>query len=249
MGGTLPFTLRRKRGKEYRMSQWTNWLPWAIDNMKLVNQHPGHTNTILKEWIAEMALPKKDRHWAYGSPHLAPYSYGLVVVDMQQNKILDCNHYHHFGQIHSVGLRNEFNSSHLDDGGGYTLGGDGPKTGLAAFLGDKENEAARFYDFYKAGRIKDVEQWDQDKDKWISIGQDINQWPIEKIIKEFIAVKNDDYVQFVLDMSPFEVIHFPETQQGWKDYRQTVIDLGFALSSKEEKMWSAKINNEDEDES
>jgi hypothetical protein len=243
MGGTIGFTLREKSGEEHRMSRWTNWTPWAIDNLKLVKNDPQHISDILHEWIEESALPEDEKHWAYRYPYLAPSEYGLVVVDFVNNKILDCNHYHHFAHMHSIGLKNEYQATHISDSA-VTLGGDGESLGLAAFFGDKENDAARFFDFYKEGRIKDVQRWKVDK--WVSLGEDVNRWPIEKIVDELINV--EESCVFVLDMSPFEVTTFIEGAEGFTNFRQAVLDLGFVLTEKEEEIWSKRINRYEEEE-
>lgn len=140
MGGTLGFTLRQANGEQFRMSRWTNWCPWAIDNLKLVKKRSRHIYKIKKEWVESLQKPKKDRHWAYSHPYLAPTSgYGLVVVDLLKNKLLDCNGYHHFGKMLGITLKNEYRAG-----------------GLADFQSDGEHEAARFFKFYQEKRIKDV---------------------------------------------------------------------------------------------
>ena len=237
MGGTLGFTLRKSPTEQYRMSQWTNMMPWAIDNMKLVNKDPEHIEGLIKTWLE--GYNKEDRHWAYSDPYLAPSEYGLVVVDFVNNQILDCNHYHWFGQEHGVGLRNEFNSSRLDDTG-YTLGGDGPIMGLKAFFNEHETSASRFYEFYKEKRIKDTLKFNEKTREWESIGEDINLWPIEKIANELINVDFDDCCNFIFDMSPFEITRFDT----FKPFYKAVLDLGFILTDKEEEIWAEKIKHD-----
>ncbi len=239
MGGTIGFTLRRPNGKEYRMSRWTNWTPWAIDNIRLVNKEEGHIRAIVRDWVKARKHPEKEWHWTYNYPYLAPAEYGLVVVDYQKNKILDCNHYHQFAQISGILLKNEVNATRIDNTG-YTLGGDGEEMGLKAFFSKEGNEAARFYDFYKAERIKAVEQWSPEKEEW-ELVDDVNNWSLRKIVTELICVDNA-WTNFHLDMSPFEVVKFKEGAEGFTQFRQAVLDLGFELTKEEEKIWDERIS-------
>lgn len=47
----------------------------------------------------------------------------------------------------------------------------------------------------------------------------------------------DEVAYFRLDMSPFEVIRFEESEQGFRDLKQAIIDLNFVLTDEENKMW------------
>lgn len=247
MGGTIGFTLRHEDGEEFRMSSWTNWTPWAIDNIKLVHKEPKHIADLTATWQKQMKLPAKKRDWPFTSPYLAPVEYGLVVVDMQRNKILDCNRYHLFGRVHSIGLQNEMRATNISESG-VTLGGDGERIGLAAFTLPHENEAARWHDFYLERRIASVEQWNNSKKKYVPLNDDVNNWPLEKIVKRLIGKSVEDCPSvFYLDMSPFEVVRFEESAEGFSKYRQAVLDLGFELSKKEHKLWDEKISRFDDD--
>lgn len=232
MGGVIGFTLRQEDGKEYRMSRWTNWTPWAIDNIELVRKSPKHIEEILQEWKEDASLPEGKKSWVYRYPFLAPSDYGLVVVDLLNNKILDCNGYHRFGETNISALSLELMTNGID-----------------AFLDEKKGyDAARFYHFFKENRIKDALLWDVENKKFVSYGRDINQLSLE----EFVDLISQDksplkYARFMLDMSPFEVLTFPESPKGFADFRQAVLDLGFVLTEEEKKLWDEKINPKDDD--
>lgn len=255
MGGVVGFTLREEDGSEHRMSRWTNWTPWAIDNINLVKKSPEHIEKILFEWKKYNNLPEeqKNEYWSYSSPYLAPAEYGLVVVDMLSNKILDCNGYHSFGFIDQITLTNEFHSTILD-GGGYVMPGNDR---MKAFTEDKGNTASRFYRFFKEKRIKDVLAWNEEKNKMCSLSLDVNSMndqELAALMSSTVANRkiNFDnqiiYAQYELDMSPFEVITFPESKQGFKNFHQAILDLGFSLSEKEEQIWEEYINEKFEEE-
>lgn len=225
MGGTLAFTLRKEDGEEHRMSRWTNWMPEVIDNISLVNKDPAHIDFILKNWIDQRSLPESERHWAYHSPYLAPSEYGLVVVDLQKNFILDCNGYHSFGSVSGISLKLALMHSRKDK--------------MQAFH-KKEGEASRFYEFYKAGRIKQVQVVTGGRTQIIE--EDVNKWPLEKIVSELVEVDHD-FVDFKLDMSPFNLVTFAQGHRGYVLMKQAILELGFVLSAEEEQIWQQTLKD------
>lgn len=233
MGGTLAFTLRKRNGEEFRMSRHTNWMPFAIDNIDLVHKRPSHIKLILKQWLEDQDKPKKDRHWAYHSPYLAPAEYGLVVVDLKKDKILDCNYYHAFGKMHSVHLSNAL------------FGKKTVAERTAAIKKDQRSDLYPWYSFFKERRIKDVLYFNRRKKAWESTGDNVRNWSLKKMVENFLMPPNRralcPYFEFVFDMSPFEVVTFPENAQGFTNMRQAVLDLGFKLNKEEEKRWKARI--------
>lgn len=258
MGGVVGFTLREEDGTEHRMSRWTNWTPWAIDNINLVKKSPEHIEKILFEWKKYNNLPEEqkkeqeNKYWAYSSPYLAPVEYGLVVVDMLSNKILDCNGYHRFGFINQITLTNEFCSTILSNGYVRMITMPG-NDGMKAFTEDKGNTASRFYRFFKEKRIKDVLAYNEEENKVCSLSLDINSMndqELATIMSSTVGHRKTNfdspilYAQYKLDMSPFEVITFPESKKGFEDFRQAVLDLGFSLSEKEEQLWKEYITQQ-----
>lgn len=83
---------------------------------------------------------------------------------------------------------------------------------------------------------KAYEQWRKDNDDEEC---DFQEWR-EKFCEEEDRrrIWPDEYAQFVLDMSPFEVICYPESHQGFKQFREDILDLGFELTEIEEEHWT-----------
>src|SRR6516225_9752224 len=161
MGGAIGFTLREENGKEHRMCRWTNMMPWAVDHIGIALKDPIHVHDVVRGWYEMLEDYKKGRKqkspmaWCY-CPYagLRPVEYGLVVVDLQQNWILDMNDYHRMGQMSGVCLVNELEATSIT-GSATTLGA-GKKLGTKAFKtpDDIDNDCKRFLDFHKAGRVK-----------------------------------------------------------------------------------------------
>ncbi len=96
--------------------------------------------------------------------------------------------------------------------------------------------------------------------------QDIGEYTPDEIagmVKELLLVGQADAVattsdaelsdartEFIsklqIDMSPLEVVTFPESPEGFANFRQAVLDLGFVLTDEEEVMWQERINPQDE---
>lgn len=83
MGGSISVVIRHEDGKIEKMTRWTNNLTYWLfrDEMK--------TNPA--KVIKEYSKVKSD--YNSGKSYLAPYDYGLVVIDLQKNIILNKNEY------------------------------------------------------------------------------------------------------------------------------------------------------------
>lgn len=244
MGGVIGFTLREEDGIEHRMSRWTNWTPYAIDNIGMVNKSPAHIEEVLREWKRQKDLPEEEKHWAYHWPYLAPSEYGLVVVDLQKNKLLDLNGYHRFGRMHYMSISNEIDF--------ITCGGRIRPPSVAdvmSLFANNRSDAFRLHQFYQEKRIKDFLLWNSTSQECYSSNKDINSLTPDGLA-DFLSVTEWEnptiHGEFVLDMSPLEVVTFPESREGWVSFRQAVLDLGFTLTEKEEELWREVIDPEEE---
>lgn len=180
---------------------------------------------------------------------LAPSEYGQVVVDMVNNKILSNQHYTQFGEISRIGAvvmlnqegEGEFWERHPD--------------GAAAHC--------RLREFFEAGRILEIytRGGDPEIDRGLTRLEDI---PDSKALLEYLKKEDpnwdarremdrddpnypppwpDDWASFRLDMSPFEVVDFPESEQGFRDMKQAILDLDFVLTDEEDQMWEEWIQS------
>lgn len=110
MGGSIAVTLVTPNGTMYKMCRWTNTLPWFVKNPKFISKDEQHINEYLDEWIQmksdfEANGPNGPFQYSMTSVYLpyqatAPCGYGLVLIDMQQNKIYSSQGYCSFSEIH-----------------------------------------------------------------------------------------------------------------------------------------------------
>jgi len=110
MGGSIAFTLRLEDGTEYRMCRWTNILPWAITNKKMIEKDPSHIQKVLENWLKMKDDYERNKDSGnfennmtdvyFPFDLLAPTDYGLVVVDFVNNVILESQGYTEIGRIY-----------------------------------------------------------------------------------------------------------------------------------------------------
>ncbi len=245
MGGLVGFTIREENGKEHRMCRWTNVMPWAVSHMGIVLKDPMHVHDVLSPWY-EMAddyqNDRKDKSpmaWSY-VPHagLNPVEYGLILVDMKNNVILDMQGYTAVGRVSVVNLKNEWNAVSITKMGCMlSTDPDDKRLGAKAFKrrkADDDNDAIRFMDFVAAGRVKEVQYYDRETNSML-------RKPVEvKTVKEvgrYINLPDNYDKSFVFDMSPYEIRTFKEGKTGCKQLYAAIKELGFELTEKEETAW------------
>jgi hypothetical protein len=231
MGGNLAITIREPNGKEHRMNRWTNPLPFFVNNVRLCDKDPDYLADYLKSWYNMLADWEKSEHGSLKCelpmtacyapyPFLAPFSYGLVVIDMMKHVILDLNGYSELGTLHDGGVRTEL--QHPASHG----------------LGPKDVPCENLKEFAERGQVVSFNQYKKKPLDWR--GKTFEE------IKAFILdpANANKFGKIVLDMSPFKVERFEESPEGALKLRERVLELGFKLSKKEEKLW-ANWRNED----
>jgi len=244
MGGSVAVTLREPDGTDHRMCRWTNCLPYYVRNLKIVQKDPDHINNFLRQWERmreDYLLHKDDEQYEFpmtpAYAHytlLAPYGYGLVVIDMQKERILDCQGYCSFDSEHGVHLANDNSFFPKYDRGDHDR--------LDAFKyedEDEENVCYRWAQFFNEGRITKTTKWDKEKRKIVEV---------ENFTSLTQAADNDvSEYEFHYDYSPFTITKFPEAPDGLEEMKRVIVEeLGFVLSEEEEEQWEEEIRSMEE---
>lgn len=234
MGGTVGFTIRTADNREHRMLRWTNTLPAFFHNVRFINGDQRHIDDYLKRWYDMVdaykmgdtsKVPMADVY--VPDAGLYPCEYGLVLVDFPSHTILNMQMYAHLNVI---------------DGSGVSL----------ALMDYERDESHPFYkltpkdtgnfDRYKAlfeeRKVSQVRR---------SYGE---EWkPAESItIQEFGQYDRDGraYLDALLDMSPWNIVNYEDSEGGVIDMMKKVIELGFVLTPYEEKQWNGFTKRNDE---
>lgn len=84
------------------MNRWTNSFPWFVHNLKFTNKEENHIQEYMQSWLMMKEDFEKNGPGPFEHnmtkvyfPHdvIAPIEYGLVLIDMQKNKIFNMNNY------------------------------------------------------------------------------------------------------------------------------------------------------------
>ncbi len=251
MGGSIAITVREESGEEHRMCRWTNVLPQFIKNIRMLNKDSDHLKKYLKTWQdmrEDFNRNKKNKNFEQNMtpvyapyPFLAPHGYGLVIVDMQKNYILDYQGYSSLNTINSIAISNEMNcvsqGVHI-----INIGRDQPKIlkKKAFYLSDDSSNAVLFRELFEAEKITKAKN--EQKEKTISL----KGKSIEDVIK---VIENDKewQIYFPIDLSPYKVIKYYEhdPKEAMK-MRSKIQEIGFKLSNKEEYIWNKWIKERSE---
>lgn len=234
MGGTISVTLRKKNGDEYRMSRWTNSMPWGIGNVNMLRGNEEHINKYLNQWFEmkeDYEANKDSGNFEYNmtdayfpSAGLVPDGYGLVVVDHVNKVILDLQGYTSFDYIGASSIGLELPIEPSED---YKI------------TVPEDGDTVRFKEFLDAGLVKGVVTRDS-YDKGLEY-ESIDGLSFEDIIHSIMNNKPRIF-SFILDLDGWEYEKFEECDPNEIiRYKNRLIELGFDLSDEENKMWDACV--------
>lgn len=214
-------------------------MPFFINDIKFINKERPHLDAFLETWYGmveeytsgaykEKKMTMSDVYAP--NPFLAPMGYGLVVVDYKTNTILDMQSYTSFGRL----LRSSFLSrSSKEDIENAT-----------ALFNSKLIDKIRCYD----NREDAVDHFPViEFDKSMTLEYFMEQVNTNQFSPNFIkdAIQWDE---FVINMSPWNIIEFPETSEGVIAFKNKVLELGFILTEKEEELWTDFLEFKKEEE-
>lgn len=228
MGGSVGVTIRLPDSVEHRMCRWTNVLPWALTNLRFIQEDPAHLAEYLEQWLSmkadweENRATGKFRHNMTDvyAPYarLAPCEYGLVVVDMVNKVIVHSQEYTSIGTISPA-----------------TMAGEDPD--------DDDSTFNRLKALMEAGRASTFLGYKRSAPRHPVP----SPWPTAEAVLENLEEGDRSCLDgaFVIDMSPYKVERFPRNPEGMMALRQRVLDLGFVLTEEEEAEWRDWVRTEE----
>jgi hypothetical protein len=241
MGGSVAFMLRDRDGEEHRMCRWTNTMPYFVKNVRLVRKNRPHLAKWVKTWTDmyedyTSGANKHNMSKVYAShPYLAPYSYGLVVVDCIKNKIISCQDYTSFDTFFSISCKVDMDQEGEESFYKYNRER-GP------------NQAFLLREFFMLDKILRVERWNNKKEEyevWDTFKEEVGS--AEDLLRCLKDRKMTDSLNFYLNLHPFELVDLGRpTKDNLGELKKQVLDLGFKLSKKEEKLWDDFLKDEEE---
>ena len=237
MGGSVAVTLRKPDASEFRMTRWTNSMPWGICNDKMFNADEEHMDEYLEQWLGmkddwdknhksgNFEFPMTDCY--FPGAGLVPDGYGLVVVDHVNKVILDMQGYTSFDNINVAGI------------------------GLDIDNTDVDSKYSIFKEFMAAGKVKGVTTAESHKEgrEYDELDtQDLDVWR-DRIKNNFGSFGGAGIYQFIIDTAPFTIERFEECNSlETARMHLRVKELGFVLTDEENKFWAETIVEQKEEE-
>lgn len=234
MGGNISVTLRTPDGKEYRMERFTNVISYNIQNLDLMHNNMSHIKAFISTWeemVEDYEENKNNGNFKFEMTDiyvpgngLAPSDYGLIVIDMKNQIILSYNGYSNLEEISAIYMTNLFREDSK-----YHL-----------FGGGEEDERNRFEKLFKSKKIKNINRWNDEKKGFgiISITDDYDEI-VQKLKKGWKHLSDS----FVVNFSPYIVENFKFGYYKNESIamKKRVEELGFIITSKEEKRWNKEF--------
>ncbi len=218
MGGTIKVAIRLHDGSVTSDTRWTNNMPTWINSIEMVNDDA--------EYLRAYAHQPSDHR---GDDHtIAPYGYGLVLIDAITHTIYSCNGYSQPGQIIPAKI-----SNHEDD----------------------PESVANWKALMDAGRLSAVDGHHPDVPP-IILPMVPGRGPVEEAyaLRELEGDwKSPDrrFYDINIDLSPWRVIDYRESREGCELMRLHIKDSGFPFTEADDRAWDEYMKekfDEDEDE-
>lgn len=223
MGGTVGFTLRLPDGTEHRGTTYTNWTPFSVNNPSLFECDPEHL-----KGMVDLMQRYHDKFPHDRNPYLAPYGYGLIVVDCQKKCLYHRQGYTDYGAIRGFDLC-DANPAKYE-----------PGSSLGRLLGVVDRGWCFQIDKWYRPRSQGVTGWFKWRGPTVT---DKQKAAITDLIKTRLAGKHSSCPSFKFYFSPPEwsIRRFADSAAGLREMRQAVKLLGFKYTPYESALWRKYI--------
>lgn len=230
MGGTVGFTLRLPDGTERRGTTYTNWTPFFLNNPALFECDEKHLKGLVDTMQKDYDQYPGDRN-----PYLAPYGYGLIVVDCQKKCLYHCQGYTSYGSMYGSCLYDQRPTRYK------------PGSDIDRLLKIVDRGWCFQIDKWYKPRSQGVTGWF----KWRGpVITDKQKAGVVDLIKTKLAGKYDTATRYKFHFSPPEwsIRRFEESAAGLLEMRQAVKLLGFKYTPRESALWRKYVKRHDDDE-
>jgi hypothetical protein len=162
------------------------------------------------------------------SGFIAPIEYGIIVIDYQTNKLVHCQGYSSLDSLYIFEVDN-IQREREDD-----------RVVIKELIDNKKIKSLRvFYD--REGGLSEVPI------EYKTINGQTKIVLSEELKEEEIIHKNG----YALDLSPWEIFRFEETEEGFIKTKEKIKEIGFEITEEDEKLWQEFIDyryhNEEEE--
>lgn len=233
MGGSVGVTIRSPEGEVYRMCRWTNALPWFIVNLKLCQKDPQHLQDYLSEW------KKMRQDWLDNRGRLKDGSCWMEIRNALGDNRSDWPFEYHmttsyapepycaptgYGLVFVDMMANQIIHSQ-----GYT--NFSRIAGIHFQMEGRESDDDRLSNLLSAGRFPEYFINGEDTPRALKT----REWgDVLELIDQ-----DDSWYQFAVDLSPFEVTRYEESDIEDHQKMKKHVESLITLTDDDEKAWAA----------
>ena len=203
MGGTIAIAIRKPDGTTTLQHRWTNPLPHTLRDPAFYDKET--RMAYVEKYIRQ---GKKDPYKSSGA-RLAPYSYGLLVIDLVRDQILHMNGYSAFVEPSLYEFSREYPSD--------------------------VDESAAVNWWAMSGRILGFTDVSGDVD--VEGKGPLDKAKLDELAASSRLRRASALTFLKLNTTPYTVTRFKENPENSLRFRQTVLDLGFTLTPEDIKAW------------
>lgn len=221
MGGTIAVTLRTATGIVEPMARWSNPLPLFSHNIHFIKGDQAHIDDYMEQWYAmkqDWDQHRQTRRWDFPmTPTYAPWRLkapmgaGLVVFDFSRQIILSMQNQTNFGFVYPDSITQ-----------------------------DSEPD---YNELIAQGRLYLIKHF---YDKGVEQVSKIDTLEEVRFLDKVLQAKRNapDYqyiANIAVDLQPWKVSSFPETENGALSLKLQMQELGFEFSKEEDDQWNEWI--------
>lgn len=218
MGGTIKVAIRLHDESVVSDTRWTNNMPTWINSIEMVNDDADY----LRQYAEQESSHRGDDHT------IAPYGYGLVLIDAITHTIYSCN--------------------------GYSLPGQITPAKIVIHAEDPE-AVANWKALMDAGRLSAVDVYHPTVPP-ILLPMVPGRGPVDEAyaVRQLERDHEDGERRLYMiniDLSPWRVLDYHESREGCELMRQHIKDSGFPFTEADDRAWDEYMKekfDEDEDE-
>lgn len=234
MGGDIRVIIREKSGNIIKMNRWTNSFPDFINSPKFISKDISHYDAYMKsfyemkkDWEAnhesgEFKYPMTDFYFP-DDGLLAPSGYGILLIDYMKEKVMSVQGYASLGRFDELILHTLFDKKICDD---YIMMGLIPKEqyeGLVVLFND--------------GKLNQISTYNPDT-KSIEFN-DVTKEELEVFVRDNLKIKKPKHFECIINMDPWEIVRFEETDKGLAEAKEFMENLGFEFTDADNKRWNS----------
>jgi len=147
--------------------------------------------------------------WRKTDMGVGPVGYGMILADYRNRTLRSLQGYTDFVSLFCLDFADE----------------------PMVYPAPSEWPEKRLIDLIQAGRVT-RKKWDRDQKKFV-ISTGVSSWEKENSFLTSVSFRVAQLYQYTVDLSPWTIVHYPESLKGLDNLRQDLLDTGFEIGQAE----------------